>query len=40
MAKSKGPEVYRGRRKRLNLLGIVFGAVAVLLLLPRPRSSR
>ena len=33
MAKSKGPEVYRGRRKRLNLLGIVFGAAAVLLLL-------
>lgn len=28
-----GPEVYRGRRKKLNVLGIVVGALAVLLLL-------
>lgn len=33
MARSKGPEVYRGRRKRLNVLGVVFGALAALILL-------
>ena len=33
MAAKKGPEVYRGRRRRLNVLGIVFGALAVLILL-------
>lgn len=33
MARSKGPEVYRGRRKRLNVLGVVFGAIAALILL-------
>ena len=33
MARSNGPEVYRGRRKRLNVLGVVFGALAALILL-------
>lgn len=33
MARSNGPEVYRGRRKRLNVLGMVFGALAALILL-------
>lgn len=33
MARSNGPEVYRGRRKRLNVLGVVFGAIAALILL-------
>lgn len=33
MAGKGGREVYRGRKKRLNLLGVVFGALAVLALL-------
>ncbi len=33
MAAKNNREVYRGRRRRLNVLGIVFGALAVLLLL-------
>lgn len=33
MARSNGPEVYRGRRKKLNVLGIVLGALVVLVLL-------
>lgn len=33
MAAKNGREVYRGRRKRLNVLGVVFGAAAVLILL-------
>ena len=32
-ARSGGPEVYRGRRKRINVLGIVFGALVALVLL-------
>lgn len=33
MARSNGPEVYRGRRKKLNVLGIVLGVLVVLILL-------
>lgn len=33
MARGNGPDVYRGRRKKLNVLGIVFGAIVALLLL-------
>lgn len=33
MAVKRGREVYRGRRKRLNVMGVVFGAIAVLLLI-------
>ena len=33
MANRRNPEVYRGRRHRLNVLGIVAGAIVVLLLL-------
>ncbi len=33
MAARKNREVYRGRRRRLNVLGVVFGALAVLALL-------
>ena len=33
MARSNGPEVFRGRRKKLNVLGQVFGALAGLKLL-------
>lgn len=28
-----GPEVYRGRRRRLNVLGIVFGVLVAIILL-------
>lgn len=33
MAKNNGPEVYRARRRKLNVLGLAVGALAVLLLL-------
>lgn len=33
MANRRNPEVYRGRRHKLNVLGIVAGAIVVLLLL-------
>ncbi len=33
MAARRGPEVYRGRRKKLNLAGIIAGAVVALILL-------
>ena len=29
MAVKRGREVYRGRRKRLNVMGVVFGAIAL-----------
>ena len=31
MAKNNRPETYRGRRRKLNVLGIVLSAVAVLI---------
>ena len=48
MAKNNRPETYRGRRRKLNVLGIVLSAVAVLIVVlfvlcpswPRPARRR
>ena len=39
-ARSGDPEVYRGRRKRINVLGIVFGALVALVVWRRRRNAQ
>ena len=39
MAKNNRPDVYKGRRKKLNVLGIVLSALAVLIVAAKAGSA-